>query len=181
MQKELIANVSHDFKTPLTMIKAYASMIQEISGDNPEKRAKHTQVIIDEADRLTSLVNDVLDLSKMRAGIEVLQLSVFDLSAYTQQVLDKFGYLSEKEGYTFAADIEKGLFTRADPVKIGEVLYNLIGNAVNYTGEDKKVTVSLRRDADGNIRFFGDGYGKGDPPRRNFHHLGQVLSFRRSA
>ena len=164
MQKELIANVSHDFKTPLTMIKAYASMIQEISGDNPEKRAKHTQVIIDEADRLTSLVNDVLDLSKMRAGIEVLKPSVFDLSAYTQQVLDKFGYLSEKDGYTFAADIEKGLFTRADSVKIGEVLYNLIGNAVNYTGEDKKVTVALRRDADGNIRFSVTDTGKGIRP-----------------
>ena len=60
MQKELIANVSHDFKTPLTMIKAYASMIKEISGDIPEKREKHAQVIVDEADRLASLVADIL-------------------------------------------------------------------------------------------------------------------------
>lgn len=164
MQKELIANVSHDFKTPLTMIKAYASMIREISGDNPEKRAKHTQVIIDEADRLTSLVNDVLDLSKMRAGIEVLKPEVFDLSEYTRKVLEKFGYLSEKEGYVFAADIENGLYTCADPVKIGEVLYNLIGNAVNYTGEDKKVSVFLGRDPDGNIRFSVTDTGKGIRP-----------------
>ena len=56
LQKEVLANVTHDLKTPLTMIKAYASMIQEISGDNPEKRAKHTQVIIDESDRLSALV-----------------------------------------------------------------------------------------------------------------------------
>ena len=65
LQKEVLANLTHDLKTPLTMIKSYACMIQEISGDNPEKRAKHTQVIIDESDRLTSLVNDILNLSKI--------------------------------------------------------------------------------------------------------------------
>ena len=152
MQKELIANVSHDFKTPLTMIKAYASMIQEISGNNPEKRNKHTQVIIDEADRLTSLVNDVLDLSKIRSGIDSLKPQVFDLSEYTLGVLEKFEYLSERDGYRFETEIEKDLYTQADPIKIGEVLYNLIGNAVNYTGENKLVKVSLKRQADGVIR-----------------------------
>lgn len=108
MQKELIANVSHDFKTPLTMIKAYASMIQEISGNNPEKRNKHTQVIIDEADRLTSLVNDVLDLSKIRSGIDSLKPQVFDLSEYTLGVLEKFEYLSERDGYRFETGDRKG-------------------------------------------------------------------------
>ena len=73
MQKELIANVSHDFKTPLTMIKAYASMIQEISGGDPVKREKHAQVIIDEADRLTELVTDVLDLSKISSGVNEIK------------------------------------------------------------------------------------------------------------
>lgn len=161
MQKELIANVSHDFKTPLTMIKAYASMIQEISGDNPEKRNKHTQVIIDEADRLTSLVNDVLDLSKLRSGIDSLQPQVFDLSKYTIGVLEKFEYLSERDGYRFETEIEKELYTQADPIKIGEVLYNLIGNAVNYTGENKLVRVSLKKQADGVIRFSVADTGKG--------------------
>ena len=70
MQKELIANVSHDFKTPLTMIKAYASMIREISGENKQKRDAHAKVIIDECDRLTMLVSDLLDLSKLRAGVD---------------------------------------------------------------------------------------------------------------
>lgn len=161
MQKELIANVSHDFKTPLTMIKAYASMIREISGDNPEKRNKHTQVIIDEADRLTSLVNDVLDLSKLRSGIDSLQPQIFDLSEYTSEVLEKFEYLSERDGYRFETEIEKGLYTQADPVKIGEVLYNLIGNAVNYTGENKLVGISLKKQSDGVIRFSVADTGKG--------------------
>ena len=145
MQRELISNVSHDFKTPLTMIKAYASMIVEISGNNPEKRNKHAQVIVDEADRLTSLVNDVLDLSKMRAGIERLQTETFDLSTYLREILSRFDYLKEVKGYVFEAEIDEGLYTSGDKVKLGQVLYNLIGNAVNYTGEDKRVIIKLKR------------------------------------
>ncbi len=146
MQKELIANVSHDFKTPLTMIKAYAAMIQEISGNDPVKREKHAQVIIDEADRLTELVTDVLDLSKISSGVNAVKKEAFDLSAFTAQVLEKFGYLAETQGYKFETHIERGLYTEADRVKIGQVIYNLVGNAVNYTGEDKRVIVTLRRE-----------------------------------
>ncbi|MCI8343366.1 MAG: HAMP domain-containing histidine kinase [Clostridia bacterium] len=162
MQKELIANVSHDFKTPLTMIKAYASMIREISGDDPEKRNLHTQVIIDESDRLTALVNDMLDISKLRAGIGELRESVFNLSQYLYGVTEKFKYLSDTQGYTFVTEIEEGLYTRADKEKIGQVLYNLIGNAVNYTGEDKHVFVRLAQ-ADKRIRFEVRDTGKGIP------------------
>lgn len=148
MQKELIANVSHDFKTPLTMIKGYASMIIEISGNNPEKRNKHAQVIVDEADRLTSLVNDVLDLSKIRSGIAQLENKAVDMSAYLEEALGRFNYLQDSQGYHFEKVIEPGLYTIADRVKIGQVLYNLIGNAVNYTGEDKKVFISLQREGE---------------------------------
>ncbi len=148
MQKELIANVSHDFKTPLTMIKGYASMIMEISGDIPEKRNKHAQVIVDEADRLASLVNDLLDLSKIRSGLAQLQETEIDMSAYVEEVLDRFAYLQDTQGYRFVVDVEQGLYTRADEVKLGQALYNLIGNAVNYTGEDKQVYVSLKREGD---------------------------------
>lgn len=161
MQKELIANVSHDFKTPLTMIKAYASMIVEISGDNPEKRNKHAQVIVDEADRLAMLVSDVLDLSKIRSGIDVLKLSEVDMSSYVEEILDRFHYLKETQGYVFVTNVEDGLYTRADEMKIGQVLYNLIGNAVNYTGENKTVYVSLQKIEDNRFRFSVRDTGKG--------------------
>lgn len=164
MQKELIANVSHDFKTPLTMIKAYASMIMEISGDIPEKRNKHAQVIVDEADRLTSLVSDVLDLSKISSGIESLKCSTFDMSAYTYEILDRFAYLKETQEYTFVTDIDEDLYTNADEMKIGQVLYNLIGNAVNYTGENKTVYVRLKKDSPATFRFAVTDTGKGIKP-----------------
>lgn len=163
MQKELIANVSHDFKTPLTMIKAYAAMIQEISGNDPVKREKHAQVIIDEADRLTELVTDVLDLSKISSGVNELKKESFDLSAFTAQVLEKFGYFAETQEYKFETHIERGLYTEADRVKIGQVIYNLVGNAVNYTGEDKRVIVTLRREG-GEILLSVKDTGAGMKP-----------------
>ncbi len=153
MQKELIANVSHDFKTPLTMIKAYASMIQEISGDIPEKRDKHAQVIIDEADRLATLVSDVLDLSKMQAGMEELHETTFDMSAYILEIVERFAYLKETQGYKFIVDVEEDLYTKGDEIKLGQVLYNLVGNAVNYTGEDKRVIIHLKKRSNSVFRF----------------------------
>lgn len=160
MQKELIANVSHDFKTPLTMIKAYAEMIVDVAGDDKIKREKSAKVIIDEADRLASLVSDVLDLSKIRSGIQQLELEPFDLCAYLQEILRRFDYLTETQGYTFETDIDKGLYTVADKQKVGQVLYNLIGNAVNYTGEDKRVKVSLKKENDV-VRFAVSDTGSG--------------------
>ena len=161
MQKELIANVSHDFKTPLTMIKAYASMIMEISGDIPQKRNKHAQVIVDEADRLASLVGDVLELSKMQAGITELSTENFDMSAYLREILARFEYLKETEGYLFETEIEEGLYTTGDKLKLGQVLYNLIGNAVNYTGEDKRVKITLNRTGEDVFRFAVTDTGAG--------------------
>ena len=165
MQKELIANVSHDFKTPLTMINAYAAMIQEISGNDPEKRNKHTQVIIDEADRLTALVGDLLDLSKMQAGIEQFDMSVFNLSEDVYRVTGRFDYLSETQGYHFETQVDDDLYTFASRSRVEQVLYNLIGNAVNYTGEDKKVIVRLKKE-EGGARFEVIDSGKGIPPEQ---------------
>ncbi|MDE6667905.1 MAG: HAMP domain-containing histidine kinase [Clostridia bacterium] len=161
-QHEILANVTHDLKTPLTMIKAYASMIKEISGDNPEKRDKHLQVIIDEADRLTGLVNDVLSVSKLQANMTEVKLKVFNLTELVYGIINKFGYLQETQGYSFMLDIEQNLYTRADEEKISQVIYNLLGNAANYTGEDKTVYISLNSSMDGKrVRFAVKDTGKG--------------------
>ncbi len=168
-QRELLANVSHDLKTPLTMIKAYASMIREISGDNPQKRDKHLQVIIDEADRLTGLVNDVLNVSKLTSGINEINCKVFNFTEFLYGIINKFEYLQETQGYKIMVDVDANLYTRADEEKIGQVIYNLLGNAVNYTGEDKTVFISLKSSLDGDriklkIRDTGKGIAKEDLP-----------------
>ncbi len=164
-RREILANVSHDLKTPLTMIKAYASMIKEISGDNKEKREKHLQVIIDEADRLTGLVNDVLSVSKLQSNIEEINFKVFNLTELVYGIINRFGYLQESQGYNLMVDIDKDLYTRADEEKISQVIYNLLGNAANYTGKDKTVYISLKADLDGkrikfSVRDTGNGISK---------------------
>ena len=163
MQKELIANVSHDFKTPLTMIKAYASMIREISGDDKSKRDAHAQVIIDESDRLAALVGDLLDLSKLRAGLTDDARTVFNLSEEVYRIAGRFDYLAQTENYVIETAVEDELYTSANRERIEQVLYNLIGNAINYTGEDKRVRIKLFRKGDV-ARFEVIDSGKGIPP-----------------
>ncbi len=162
MQKELIANVSHDFKTPLTMIKAYASMIREISGDDKQKRDAHAQIIIDETDRLAALVGDLLDLSKLSAGVGEQAPTVFNLSETVYKIVGRFDFLREPLGYCLETDVDDECYAYADRARIEQVLYNLIGNAVNYTGEDKKVFIRLKRTETG-TRFDVTDTGQGIP------------------
>ncbi len=159
VQRELIANISHDFKTPLTMIKAYASMIREISGEDKEKRDAHAQIIIEETDRLNALVSDVLDLSKLKAG-GAEERTVFDLSEDVKGILSRFDYLIETQGYKIESVVDENLIVRAERSRIGQVVYNLVGNAVNYTGEDKRVRVKLLKKGNmARLEVIDSGHG----------------------
>lgn len=160
LRRDLIANVSHDLRTPLTIIKSYAEMIRDISGDNPVKREAHTQVIVDESDRLSVLVNDMLDLSKMEAGTVAPKLESFKFTKTVEHIIKSFEVLEENEGYQFEVQLGQNLSAFADEQKISQVVYNLIHNAINYTGEDKLVRVSLE-DLDDKVRFSVSDTGKG--------------------
>ena len=163
LRKELIANISHDIRTPLTMVKAYAEMIRDLSGDNKQKRDQHTQIIIDETDRLTKLVNDMLDLSKLESGASELNRTEFSLSNLVSAVCNRFRLAKELEGYTIEENIMEGIRVYADEIKIEQVIYNLVSNGINYTGDDKTVTVNLTEDK-GLVRFEVVDSGKGIPP-----------------
>lgn len=141
LRRDLIANISHDLRTPLTMVKAYAEMIRDLSGDNPQKRNEHINVIIDESDRLAALVNDILDLSKIESGSNKLNISEFCVTDKLDEVLDRYKLLSEQQGYEFILSGDENVTVKADIIKIEQVLYNLINNAVNYTGDDKKIYI----------------------------------------
>ena len=141
LRRDLIANISHDIRTPLTMVKAYAEMIRDISGDNKEKRAEHVNVIIDESDRLAALVNDILDVSKIESGNQPLNCTEFNITSEILEILERYTLLSEQRGYKFEFIKDADIFVNADVLKIEQVIYNLINNAVNYTGEDKKVVI----------------------------------------
>ena len=142
LQKELIANISHDLRTPLTMISGYSEMMRDIPGENTPE---NIQIVIDETRHLSNLVNDMLDLSRISSGSRQPQFTVFSLTQCVRDTLERFSHLREREGYRFALDAEEEVYVEADQVLILQVLYNLICNAVNYTGEDKQITVTQRR------------------------------------
>ena len=162
LRKELIANISHDIRTPLTMVKAYAEMIRDLSGDNKTKRDQHTQIIIDETDRLTKLVNDMLDLSKLESGANELTLSEFNLSDLVSAVCNRFRLAKELEGYTVTENVQKDVRVTADEIKIEQVIYNLVSNGINYTGEDRTIAVNLSEE-NGLVRFEVVDSGAGIP------------------
>jgi len=144
LRRDLLANVSHDLKTPLTMIKAYAEMVRDISYKDDEKRDEHLNIIISETDRLNILVNDLLNLSKMQADADTLKKENFDLTKEIKEIIKKYEIIKETENYIFQIEVPEKAIIYADKNKINQVIYNLINNAINYTGEDKKVIIRVK-------------------------------------
>ncbi len=160
MQRDLIANVSHDLRTPLTMLKAYAEMIRDLSGNNPVKREAHLNIIIDETDRLAALVNDILDLSKLENGSQKLEMETVDVSTWLSDIITRYKGVSEQMGYQITFTPDESRTMEFDPAKLERVVCNLINNAINYTGEDKQVFVSQVNTETGvriEVRDTGDG------------------------
>lgn len=160
MQRDLIANASHDLRTPLTMLKAYAEMIRDLSGNNPVKRAEHLQVIIEETDRLTALVNDILDLSKYENGKMTLERSEFDMEERLTEIVERYRGLSAVSGFAFHLETDGEAIVRCDAGKIEQVICNLMNNAMNYTGENKEIFVTLTHTEEG-IRIAVRDTGQG--------------------
>ena len=144
-QKDLIANVSHDLKTPLTMIRSYAEMIRDLSGDNPVKRNAHLKVIIDESDRLSQLVSDMATMTAMQTRRIKLDKSAFDLTEAAASILASYDILSEQEGYSFLFNSQKDCYVYADQIRIKQVISNLTNNAIKYCGEDKIILINIRK------------------------------------
>ena len=141
LRKDLIANISHDLRTPLTMVKAYAEMIRDLSGDNPVKRQEHIQVIIDEADRLSSLVNNLLELSKLESGNAELKLTDFSIVDKLNDCMTRYQILIEQNGYDIKYIPDEDRVITADIAKLDQVIYNFINNAINYTGDNKVIRI----------------------------------------
>lgn len=162
LQKELIANISHDLRTPLTMIVGYSEVMRDIPDENTPE---NVQVIIDETKRLSDLVNDLLDLSKLQAGTRKPKPEVFSLSDTVRSVMSRYSKLTERDGYRIEIDVDQDVDVRADRTMLLQVIYNLINNAVNYTGDDKLVRVTQRtlRDS-GKVRISVTDSGEGIAP-----------------
>ena len=148
LRRDLLANVSHDLKTPLTMIKAYAEKVRDLSYKDKEKREKDLNVIIEEADRLNYLVNDLLDMSKIESGTDSLKIEEYDLIEEIKTIIKRYEIVKETENYKFELDLPNKAIISADRSKLNQVIYNLVNNAIEHTGDDLVVKIGVTKNKD---------------------------------
>jgi len=164
LRRELLANVSHDLRTPLALIYSYAEMINDFPGEVTQEQ---TKIIMDETKRLTMLVNDVLDISKLENEMEQLNITQFDLTKEVSETIRRVGTLLKNEGFEIQFKHVGNVYVGADETKIGRAFYNLLINAVNYSGEDKTIIVSQTIRGD-HVRISvtdnGEGISKEEMP-----------------
>ncbi len=159
LRRELLANVSHDLRTPLTMIKGYAEVMRDLPG---ESTPENVQIIIDEAGRLNDLVNDLLDLSRLEAGVMELSPARFNLTESIRAILGRYGRLQD---FSFPFAAEEDVYVVGDQLKLSQVVYNLVNNAINYAGADKTVRL-CQQSKDGVVRISVTDTGEGIPADR---------------
>ena len=138
LQRELLANVSHDLRTPLTLISGYAEMMRDFPNDD---NSENIQIIIDESKRLKELVNDLLELSRISARTEPLKKSEFNLTTVINNIVTRHQKLTEPQKFNIIFNYDKEVIVEADETKIEQVIYNFISNAINYSGESKDIKV----------------------------------------
>ena len=162
LRKDLVANVSHDIKTPLTVIKSYAEMIKDISGDDKEKRNEHLDVILKETEYLTKLVNDMQEYSKMQAGYIQLNKENFDLMSCVESVIVLLDKILEEKRIKLETDLVS-VVVYADQMKMSQVVYNFLSNAIKHSKEDGTIKI-LMEDSEEKVKLSvideGDGISK---------------------
>ena len=165
LQKDLLANVSHDLRTPLTMIKSYAELIRDISGNDRERRDEHLGVIVEETDRLSKLVGDILLLSKMQSGTLELEHKQFDIQKAAESVLQVYRVLEDQDGFRFNFVTVGGNppVVTGDESKIQQVFANLVSNAVRYSEDNKEITIRFEK-LEGRLKCSVSDHGCGIAP-----------------
>lgn len=160
LQKELVANISHDLRTPLTLITGYAEAMRDLPDEMTEE---NLQIIIDESTRMKALVNDVLDISKFGSGTENLTMESVPLTNCIESELTRYNKLRDREGYIIEFRYDGRAVVNGDYMRLMQVVYNLVNNAVNYAGPDKKVVVE-QTVKDGRVRISVTDHGEGISP-----------------
>lgn len=170
LQRDLLANVSHDLRTPLTLIKGYAETVRDLTGEDPEKRTAQLDVIVDETDRLSALVNSVMELSKVSCGTDKPERIHFDIAQLCDEVAQRYDGICAQNNYTLTLELPQDTCCNvyADPTMMERVLHNLLGNAMHHIGDDH--TFILRAIPKQNsttrieIEDHGNGISKEDLP-----------------
>lgn len=167
-QKSFIANISHDFRSPLTSIKGYLEAIKD-GTIPPEMTDKYIDVVLSETDRLTNLTENILALNKASSKGLPLVLSDFDIIEIIKHTLLTFDGRCAKKKIKFQLIFcDTAVFVNADKGKITQVIYNLIDNAIKFSNNDSKIIISVKEKSGKiliGIKDFGCGIPKDSIPK----------------
>jgi signal transduction histidine kinase len=146
------------------MISGYAEVMRDIPSENTPE---NLQVIIDETARLTSLVNDLLSVSKLQAGTQTMNIQRMNLTKAVSQTVDRYARFKEHNEFNIIFEYDDTVYINADEIRLLQVIYNLINNAINYTGIDKTVIVTQTVENDIvriSVKDSGEGIKEEDLP-----------------
>ena len=143
MRKEFLSNVSHELKTPLVLILGYAEGLKDNINDDEESRDFYLDVIIDESNKMNSMVKKLLDLNNIEFGENIISIERFDIVEVIKGILDSTGILIEQKDAKVIFDYEKPVYVYADEYMIEEVITNYISNALNHLDNERIIKISL--------------------------------------
>ena len=150
MRREFLSNVSHELKTPLALIQGYAEGLQDCIADDPESRDYYLEVIIDEAEKMNTLVRKLLTLNQLEFGADTVEMVRFDLGELIEGKVTSTRILADQKGASLIYDGPESVQAWGDEFKVEEVLTNYLSNAINHVddnenGDDRKITVRVSR------------------------------------
>ena len=165
MRREFVANVSHELRTPLTNIRSYAETLAESAEDiPPAMEKKFLGVILNESDRMTHIVQDLLTLSRLDSGRDDLKLGRFSFEAALQDLYNAVYMEAQRHAHTLKLELESELpAIVADRERVLQVMMNIVSNSIKYTPDGGHITISAGRTED-RVWMVVDDDGIGIPP-----------------
>ncbi|MCI8429894.1 MAG: HAMP domain-containing histidine kinase [Lachnospiraceae bacterium] len=144
LRKEVIANVSHELRSPLSLIGGYAEMVRDITWRDDEKRSENLNLIIRETNRMSEMVSDIMDYSQFQSGYLQLNIGNYDLCEIVKtEILHYEPIAHENHLFLRFEHPSRECMIRADALKLSQVIRNLLNNATNHTQDGGTITVSV--------------------------------------
>ena len=170
IRKEFVTNVTHELKTPLTSISGFAETLQGSAGDNPEVRARFLEIISLESERLARLIDDTLIISDIESGRDHMsKASDIDVSQAIEEVIETLKPAAENEEVELIFECQYNMILGGDEGRFKQLVYNLVENAIKYSGEGKYVFIKAEKREDGRacviVRDEGIGIAEEDLER----------------
>jgi signal transduction histidine kinase len=165
LKSDFVSNVSHELRTPLALIRLYAETLELGRITTAEKKQQYYRIIRKESERLTALINNILDFSRIEAGRKEYEFRETDVADLVRNTLDSYRYQIEQQGFALEENIDPNLpVVRVDREAIARALVNLVNNALKYSDGEKFLGVKLYR-ANGAIKLEVVDHGIGIPRR----------------